>query len=165
MLTRDSHFFRIQIPFVFLGEPTALPPPPPCLPDLPSPDLLFRPGKGLGPGWDVHSSVAKWSGMSWKVARRTIALDVSHSASLWSLMSITSRVNDMGTDRIVDDTWPTASPSRIWHASCAISGPLHADPTTIRPDHPASKDRSDTMANTDDPIRQYRFHLCIRTFF
>lgn len=65
----------LSIPFVFLGEPTNLPPPPSNLPPV-RPQNLLQPSVPLARGWSSEVATAKWSGMLFKTLKRNVQLEV-----------------------------------------------------------------------------------------
>ena len=66
----------ITVPFIFLGEPTSLPPHPPTIPSTLSPQTFVVPGTALGDRWDVHRSTTKWGGPLIRSLRRTVDIEV-----------------------------------------------------------------------------------------
>ncbi|SPO29149.1 uncharacterized protein UTRI_06098 [Ustilago trichophora] len=69
---RDS----LTLPFIFLGEPTTMPPHPPTLPSTISPDVFIEQNTTLGDQWSVHRSQAKWSGSLLKASRKTVDMEL-----------------------------------------------------------------------------------------
>lgn len=66
----------LTLPFIFLGEPTSLPPHPPTLPSSISPDVFLLPDTTLGDQWTLHRSQAKWSGSMLKASRKTVEVEL-----------------------------------------------------------------------------------------
>ncbi len=62
--------------FIFLGEPTSMPPHPPTLPSSISPDVFLDENTTLGDQWTVHRSQAKWSGSLLKAAKKTVDIEL-----------------------------------------------------------------------------------------
>lgn len=66
----------LTLPFIFLGEPTTMPPHPPTLPSTISPDVFLEPNATLGDQWTVHRSQAKWTGSLLKASPRTVDMEL-----------------------------------------------------------------------------------------
>uniref|UniRef100_V5GMM0 Uncharacterized protein n=2 Tax=Kalmanozyma brasiliensis (strain GHG001) TaxID=1365824 RepID=V5GMM0_KALBG len=66
----------LTLPFIFLGEPTSIPPHPPTLPSIISPDVFLDQNTTLGDQWTVHRSQAKWSGSLLKAPKKTVDLEL-----------------------------------------------------------------------------------------
>lgn len=66
----------LTLPFIFLGEPTTMPPHPPTLPSIISPDVFLEPNATLGDQWTVHRSQAKWTGSLLKASPRTLDIEL-----------------------------------------------------------------------------------------
>ncbi|KAJ1026255.1 hypothetical protein NDA16_002342 [Ustilago loliicola] len=66
----------LTLPFIFLGEPTTMPPHPPTLPSTISPDVFLEPNATLGDQWSVHRSQAKWAGSLLKASRKTVDMEL-----------------------------------------------------------------------------------------
>ncbi|SNX87483.1 uncharacterized protein MEPE_06193 [Melanopsichium pennsylvanicum] len=66
----------LTLPFIFLGEPTTMPPYPPTLPSTISPDVFLEPNTTLGDQWSVHRSQAKWAGSLLKASRKTVDMEL-----------------------------------------------------------------------------------------
>ncbi|PWZ03555.1 hypothetical protein BCV70DRAFT_154905 [Testicularia cyperi] len=66
----------LTLPFIFLGEPTSMPPHPPTLPSTISPSVFLDENVALGDRWDIHRSQAKWSGSLLKAARKTVDIEL-----------------------------------------------------------------------------------------
>ncbi|KAN0063692.1 hypothetical protein ACQY0O_003742 [Thecaphora frezii] len=66
----------LTVPFIFLGEPTSMPPYPPTIPSSLSPRIFTHPGTELGDQWDVHRSTARWGGSLLKTLRRSVDIEL-----------------------------------------------------------------------------------------
>ncbi|CDS01698.1 hypothetical protein [Sporisorium scitamineum] len=66
----------LTLPFIFLGEPTSMPPHPPTLPSTISPDVFLDRTTTLGDQWTVHRTQAKWAGSLLKAARKTVDVEL-----------------------------------------------------------------------------------------
>ncbi|TKY88042.1 hypothetical protein EX895_003138 [Sporisorium graminicola] len=66
----------LTLPFIFLGEPTSMPPHPPTLPSTISPDVFVDRSTTLGDQWTVHRSQARWSGSLLKASRKTVDVEL-----------------------------------------------------------------------------------------
>lgn len=66
----------LTLPFIFMGEPTTMPPHPPTLPSTISPDVFLDPNATLGDQWTVHRSQAKWAGSLLKASRKTVDMEL-----------------------------------------------------------------------------------------
>lgn len=66
----------LTLPFIFLGEPTTMPPHPPTLPSTISPDVFLESGTTLGDQWSIQRSQAKWSGSVLKASRKTVDIEL-----------------------------------------------------------------------------------------
>ncbi|GAC93643.1 autophagy-related protein [Pseudozyma hubeiensis SY62] len=66
----------LTLPFIFMGEPTSMPPHPPTLPSTISPDVFLEQDVTLGDQWSVHRSQAKWSGSLLKASRKTVDVEM-----------------------------------------------------------------------------------------
>lgn len=67
---------RIAVPFIFMGEPTSLPPPPHSIPLPMVVPVLLNAGLNLGDKWECERSQAKWSGNIFRAAKRTVDLEM-----------------------------------------------------------------------------------------
>ncbi|CBQ70177.1 conserved hypothetical protein [Sporisorium reilianum SRZ2] len=66
----------LTLPFIFLGEPTSMPPHPPTLPSTISPEVFLDRSTTLGDQWTVQRSSAKWSGSLLKASRKTVDVEL-----------------------------------------------------------------------------------------
>lgn len=66
----------ITIPFIFLGEPTMLPPPPPSIPMSMVASVLLQPEALLGDQWMCERSQTKWTGSMFRSSKRTVELEL-----------------------------------------------------------------------------------------
>ncbi len=66
----------LTLPFIFMGEPTSMPPHPPTLPSSISPDVFLEQGTTLGDQWSVHRSQAKWSGSLLKASKKAVDMEM-----------------------------------------------------------------------------------------
>lgn len=66
----------LTLPFIFLGEPTTMPPHPPTLPSTISPEVFLERNMALGDQWSVHRSQAKWAGSLLRASRKTVDVEL-----------------------------------------------------------------------------------------